>query len=124
MTSWPLSPNGFWNNSPEGGGGSLDLPDGDLVQKGGAGQMLRVDYLTSSNARRVYTNKCPSGSCGATGLASFDSGNTALTSYFDGVLSSVSSSDTAIITAGEYGTASGNIACTKINGNRWDCVYS
>lgn len=124
VTSWPLSPNGFWNNSPEGDGGSLDLPDGDLVQKGGAGQMLRVDYLTSSNARRVYTNKCPSGSCGATGLASFDSGNTALTSYFDGVLSSVSSSDTAIITAGEHGTASGNIACTKINGNRWDCVYS
>jgi len=124
VTNWPTSPNGFWKNSPEGDGGALDSPDGDLVQKGGAGQMLRVDYLTSSTARRVYTNKCASGACGTNGLANFNTSNMALKSYFDDKLSSVSSPDSATITAGAYGTANGSIACTKINGNRWDCVYS
>ena len=122
-SDWPTSPEGFWNNSPEGDGGSLDAPDGDLVQKGGAAQMLRVDYLTNSGARRVYTNKCPSGSCGATGLANFDTSNSALTDYFTTQLSASSSNSSSTLTAGARGTVNGSVSCTKDKGVS-SCVYS
>lgn len=122
--NWPALPDGFWKNSPEGDGGARDAPDGDLVQKGGAGQMLRVDYLTSTNARRVLTNKCAAGACGSTGLVDFKTSNTELSNYFAGLLSVTSSNTSAVITAGAYGTADGSVACTKVNGNKWDCNYS
>ncbi|MDF1691184.1 MAG: PilC/PilY family type IV pilus protein [Zhongshania sp.] len=119
----PASPDGFWRNSPEGDGGSQDAPDGDLVQKGGAAQMLRVDYLTSSSARRVYTNKCSAGNCNAAGLANFDASNSDLTGYFDTLLSASSSSTLSSITAGAYGTADGSVSCEKVKG-KWNCNYS
>lgn len=61
---------GFWANNPQGVGGAFDLPDGELVEKGGAAQMMRLanltaDYTTtagtSTNPRKLYTY-CPSGS--------------------------------------------------------------
>nr|CAX84058.1 Putative type 4 fimbrial biogenesis protein [uncultured bacterium] len=56
----------FWtfrDSSANGAGGSSDLPDGDLVEKGGAAQMLRIDHATSQAARNLYTctGSCASG---------------------------------------------------------------
>lgn len=77
-TSWNT---GFWVNDPKGNGGAFDLPDGEIVEKGGAAELLRVDYKTSQTSRKVLT--CPTAGCvnGST-LIDFTSTN----------LSSVSSS--------------------------------
>lgn len=80
VTGWPAD--GFWINSPSGEGLQFDSPDGDLVEKGGAAQMGRVDNLTASyvdtsndNGRNLLT--CNSvGGCGA--FASFDADNSTL----------------------------------------------
>lgn len=62
---------GFWENGPSGHGLYYDLPDGEVVEKGGAGQMLRLDNRTddytaapgsSTNPRKLYTY-CPGGTC-------------------------------------------------------------
>jgi type IV pilus assembly protein PilY1 len=65
---------GFWANDPISAstpGKGYDLPDGEVVEKGGAGQMLRLanlrdDYSTtpgsSTNPRKLYTY-CPGGTC-------------------------------------------------------------
>lgn len=61
---------GFWRHLPQGAGVGYDSPDGELVEKGGAAQVIRTanlkdDYTatagTSTNPRNVYTY-CPSGS--------------------------------------------------------------
>lgn len=52
----------FWNFrgvDENGTGGSSDLPDGDLVEKGGIAQGLRTDYAASQATRKLYT--CTSG---------------------------------------------------------------
>lgn len=48
----------FWryrDPAVNGVGGPSDLPDGDLVEKGGAAQQLRIAYATSQASRNVYT---------------------------------------------------------------------
>ena len=65
----PDSAGGFFKNDSRGAGGAYDSPDGELVDKGGAAQVLRRTNLTSdftgavstSNPRKLYTY-CPSGS--------------------------------------------------------------
>lgn len=68
---------GFWQNFPtlvSSGGGYYDLPDGELVEKGGTAQQIRLKYLdvtaatytsttpsVSGGPRKLYTY-CPSGS--------------------------------------------------------------
>jgi type IV pilus assembly protein PilY1 len=73
----------FWNASyypnSQGSGGISDLPDGDLVEKGGAAEHLRNVYATSQATRKLYT--CTTG-CTANSLLSatpFDTANTAIT---------------------------------------------
>lgn len=54
---WTTSSN-FWSYRPSsenGDGGASDLPDGDLVEKGGAAEMLRIDYATDQSTRQLYT---------------------------------------------------------------------
>ena len=46
---------GFRTAEENGPGGASDLPDGDLVEKGGVAQMLRLDYASSQSARKLYT---------------------------------------------------------------------
>ncbi|HYF58723.1 MAG TPA: PilC/PilY family type IV pilus protein [Burkholderiaceae bacterium] len=49
-------PNAFWINRPSGTPLSAsDAPDGEVAEKGGAGQRLRTTYAQSQDARRVYT---------------------------------------------------------------------
>lgn len=63
----PDSTGGFFKNDAHGAGGPYDSPDGELVEKGGAAQLLRqrnltVDYAsTPASPRNLYTY-CPSGS--------------------------------------------------------------
>jgi type IV pilus assembly protein PilY1 len=46
----------FWTNAPSGTPASAsDSPDGEIVEKGGAGQVLRTLYATSQDARKLYT---------------------------------------------------------------------
>jgi type IV pilus assembly protein PilY1 len=62
----PDKTGGFFVNDPQGAGKAFDSPDGELVEKGGAAQQLRlnnlaVDYASTPNSpRRLYTY-CPSG---------------------------------------------------------------
>lgn len=58
---------GYWRNAPQGAGVGYDSPDGELVEKGGAAQVIRLanlldDYAANPRTpRKVYTY-CPSGS--------------------------------------------------------------
>ncbi|HUQ29576.1 MAG TPA: hypothetical protein VM051_13360 [Usitatibacter sp.] len=58
-TGWPAKD--FWVNNPTGtppnGSDALDADhgDGEVVEKGGASEMLRLDYATSQTSRRVFT---------------------------------------------------------------------
>ncbi|WP_372763922.1 pilus assembly protein [Litorivivens sp.] len=76
QSDWPTAADegyGFWVNDPNGDGLTFDAPDGDLVEKGGAAQMARVDYLTSQAARKVYS--CAPGKCDTDGLIAFNKTN-------------------------------------------------
>lgn len=64
-TTAPDLNGGFWINDPQSTGEAFDSPDGELVEKGGAAQMLRLANLTNNattNSRNLYTY-CPSGTC-------------------------------------------------------------
>ena len=84
----PDSSGGFFINDARGVGGAFDSPDGELVEKGGAAQQLRLNNLavnyasTPSSPRLLYTY-CPSGaSCNASltnSANAFATSNTAIT---------------------------------------------
>jgi type IV pilus assembly protein PilY1 len=65
----PDSMGGFWVNNPQGAGGGYDSPDGQIVEKGGVGQQIRLANLTDdyiaqpSTPRKVYTCWGASGMC-------------------------------------------------------------
>lgn len=52
---------GFRQADLNGPGGASDLPDGDLVEKGGTAQQQRDDFASDQTVRRLYT--C-TGACG------------------------------------------------------------
>ena len=124
ITNAPDLTGGFFVKDPQGAGKAFDLPDGELVEKGGAAQQLRlnnltVDYAsTPSSPRRLYTY-CPSGSsCTASlndGVNAFATSNAAIT---DGMLSAVnavgvssitrSGTTATVITAVNHGFLSGD----------------
>lgn len=62
ITTAPDSTGGFFINDARGAGGAFDSPDGELVEKGGAAQQLRLSNLTvnytstPSSPRRLYTS--------------------------------------------------------------------
>src|SRR5688572_2175501 len=63
----------FWNHrttDENGAAGASDLPDGDLVEKGGAAEGLRVRYPTDQAQRQVYTCVSSSGYCASGSLLS------------------------------------------------------
>ena len=106
----------FWSfkgpsYAPTDIGKQSDLPDGDIVEKGGAAQLLRSTYATSQTARKVYTCATP---CVAGALTNFDTANTAITSTSLGtyptqaVTSLSSSGTTATATVPAHGFVNGN----------------
>ena len=60
----------FWqfrDPAVNGVGGASDLPDGDLVEKGGAAQQLRIAYPSDQSSRSVYTcTNASTGTCDGT----------------------------------------------------------
>lgn len=115
---------GFWRNKPNSAGGGYDSPDGELVEKGGAAQVLRLanlknDYTAtpgSTNPRKLYTY-LGNAQLSATGNA-FDSSNTALTDALLGTGSrSISISSAATVQAsGAVPGASGAAVSVSITG--------
>jgi type IV pilus assembly protein PilY1 len=65
----PDSIGGFWVNNPQGNSQGFDMPDGEIVDKGGAGQQMRLANLTDdyvanpASPRKVYTCWGTSGLC-------------------------------------------------------------
>lgn len=78
---------GFWANMPNGAGLAWDLPDGEVVEKGGAAQILRLANLnntytaspgTSTNPRKLYTY-LGSNATLSNSVNVFDTSNTSIT---------------------------------------------
>ncbi|HET7832609.1 MAG TPA: PilC/PilY family type IV pilus protein, partial [Gallionella sp.] len=86
--------NGFWANQSNGQGLTWDLPDGEVVEKGGASQMLRLANLNSITSRKVYTD-CSGANC-ALSSTPFATSNTAIT---DALLGTGPITITSIISA-------------------------
>ncbi len=133
---------GFWVNDQQGSGAGFDSPDGEVVEKGGVGQQIRLanlqdDYTTAAgtatNPRNIYTctGSCTTGSSLST--TPFATSNTALTQAAFGITgptSSVSSitrtgnvvtmvltaAPTPALTSGQNVTVSG-AASPELNGN-------
>lgn len=104
ITTAPDSTGGFFINDARGAGGAFDSPDGELVEKGGAAQQLRLNNLTvnytstPASPRRLYTY-CPSGaSCNASLSNSANAFATTNTAITDDLLSSISSVSVSSIT--------------------------
>ncbi len=55
--------NPFWARIPTGAGQGSDSPDGEIVEKGGAGEQLRVKYASDQSSRPVYTCPIADGLC-------------------------------------------------------------
>lgn len=124
ITTAPDSTGGFFVTDPQGSGQAFDSPDGELVEKGGAAQQLRLNNLTvnytstPASPRRLYTY-CPSGaSCNASLSNSANAFATTNAAITDTMLSSVSgvsvssitrTGTTATVTTGaSHGFASGD----------------
>lgn len=118
---------GFWVNSPSSANAAasgFDLPDGELVERGGAAQQIRhtslsVNYTTSPAAPRKLYTFCPSGSSCNEDLTAasnaFATSNAALTAGMFGSSSSVnistltrSGTTATVATSGNHGFATGD----------------
>jgi len=67
-TSFWTATSTYWTNNQQGIPPSAsDKPDGDVVQKGGAAQVLRTAYMTSQDLRKLYT--CPGATCPTSGFS-------------------------------------------------------
>lgn len=112
---------GFWREIPDDTSKGFDSPDGMLVEKGGAAQVLRLANLvnnysanpaTSTNPRKLYTY-CPSGTCIAQLSHSdnaFDSTNARITDALLGTgartITSITSAATTTATSAVAGGTS------------------
>ncbi|AHX15436.1 pilus assembly protein PilY [Dyella jiangningensis] len=84
VPNWPTA--GFWSapastNAPapaSGVGGAYDAPDGEVVEKGGVGESMRIDYLVDQTKRTVYTCSTVSNCVTTFPMESFATGNTSL----------------------------------------------
>ena len=80
---WTVA-NDFWKNDPSGTPKvASDSPDGEIVEKGGAGERIRMTWGINQDPRRVYT--CPDDATGCPGGAAlgyqFDTTNISGTSF-------------------------------------------
>jgi type IV pilus assembly protein PilY1 len=90
----PDSIGGFWLNDPQGAGGGYDKADGEVVEKGGVSQQIRLANLTvnydatPTGPRKLYTCFGTSGLCASGAKLSdtpFATTNTALTAAALGI---------------------------------------
>lgn len=118
---------GFWVNSPSSANaaaGGFDLPDGELVERGGAAQQIRhtnqtVNYATSPAAPRKLYTYCPSGICdpdltaSANAFATPTNGNITAAMFGSSITANVSSlirsgTTVTVTTSGNHGFTNGN----------------
>jgi len=69
-TSYWTEGSTFWGYRPanqNSAGGNSDSPDGELVEKGGVAQQLRIDYATDQSTRKLYSCTAAAGGYCATG---------------------------------------------------------
>ena len=90
----------FWTNQPLGSPASIsDLPDGNVIPKGAAAQILRDNFMHSQAARKVYT--CVTCSPGTDLTSSstylFEDANTLITTTMLGLTATDAAQRTAII---------------------------
>jgi type IV pilus assembly protein PilY1 len=122
VTKLPDSIGGFYVNNPQSAGGGYDSPDGELVEKGGAAQQIRLanlqdNYVTNpASPRNLYTcnGACaPGGSTGMLKTYPFATTNVSLTAgafgisnpvYNQGVTNISRDSSTGIVTVQLSGT--------------------
>jgi type IV pilus assembly protein PilY1 len=89
--SYWSSPSTFWVNSPRGTvNPTSDSPDGEVAEKGGAGQRQREAFATGTAGRKVYTciDCAPNTALSVDVSAQFTTGNGAITASDLGVSSS------------------------------------
>ena len=82
---WTTS-SSFWSYRPaeqNGAGGDSDLPDGDLVEKGGAAQQQRNSYAVSQAGRNLYT--CTQGTLSPDCVAGSSLADTPFSTDNDGI---------------------------------------
>lgn len=117
---WP-STKGYWENSPAGSAGAHDGPDGDLVEKGGAAQMSRIDYLKGHSTRKVLSCSDAT-SCGNNSgtLVAFNATN--FTEAALGLTGGSSSSNTTTATIGSDPGAV-TLSVTYACDNRRKCKF-
>jgi len=80
--SYWTSPSTFWVNAPRGTASpTSDSPDGEVAEKGGAGQRQREALATSQAGRNVYTcvGCAPNTALSVDAAAQFSAGNNAIT---------------------------------------------
>jgi type IV pilus assembly protein PilY1 len=88
-TSYWTTDSTFWINDPKGTPKTVtDEPDGEVVEKGAAAEMLRIKYAASQDARPVYTCvSCSSGTTLAAASANrFEVANSAITAAMLGTI--------------------------------------
>ncbi len=96
----PDKAGGFWRNKAQGAGGGLDSPDGEVVEKGGVSQQLRLanlvdDYSANpTSPRNVYTF-CAAGSACVADLT--DGANAFATTNSDITAAVLNASGNAIV---------------------------
>lgn len=118
QVDWPA--NGYWINDPNGTGLQFDSPDGDLVEKGGAGQMARVEYLTQQDSRKVLSCAAE-GKCG-TGFIDFTRAN--FSTNGDKLFGlTAGAGGGAEVLAGTITKLGVDYNCTK-SGNTTNCVFT
>ena len=135
---------GFWVNDQQGSGAGFDSPDGEVVEKGGVGQQIRLanlqdDYTTAAgtatNPRNIYTctGSCTTGSSlsatpfappptnpaltqAAFGITGGTSSVSSITRTGNVVTMTLSAAPTPALTNGQNVTISG-AANAELNGN-------
>lgn len=122
VAEWPAE--GFWVNSPEGDAFTDDAPDGDLVEKGGVGQVLRVQNLTSSDGRTVYTcnavGSCPTEAT----LPNFSADNASLVAALESAVGGGDVGSTPSISVGHYYSDENiSVSCNKVK-NTTTCTIT
>ena len=97
----PDSNGGFWLNDVQGVGGGYDSPDGEVVEKGGVGQQIRLanlvdDYTNNpTSPRNVYTY-CPANTSCSSQLSSAANAFATTNSTITGTMLGATGASTAI----------------------------
>ncbi|MEX2240114.1 MAG: hypothetical protein WD775_05400 [Burkholderiales bacterium] len=95
---------GFRDPELNGVGGASDAPDGDLVEKGGAAQQLRLAFPSDQSARKLYTCLSNDG----TGLCTDQPALTSAQNAFDSGNARITAADLGAFVSYDVGSLTSN----------------